>query len=119
MTTKRLSQIALLLALGIIPIFAQTCTCGQQDCVAWTMSCATCGFTACDTSGAKATDPLDLCQANVPLKCAIHLDQNGNKVICANQNKIPQCYQRDLKASGIKCSNNALATYTTTGCCSN
>jgi hypothetical protein len=51
------------------------------------------------------------------LKCAIHLE-NGNKVVGANQNKVPQCYQRDLKASGIKCSDNTLATYTTTGCCS-
>jgi len=99
-------------------MIAQTCTCGQKDCVTWPMSCSFCGFTACDTTGVKSTDPLDLCQTNVPLKCAIHLE-NGNKVVCANANKVTQCYQRDLRASGVKCSNNAIAVYTATGCCSN
>ncbi len=120
MIAKQLLRTFLVLALTAGCTFAQSnCACGAPDCITWTMSCTMCGFTACTNSGATSTDPLNLCLSNVPLQCSVHKDQNGNNVVCANANQTTQCYQRDLKASGYRCSDTTLQTYTASVCCKN
>jgi hypothetical protein len=92
---------------------------GFADCVTWTLSCVACGLTVCtgQTDNSLTSSPLDNCQSPTPLTCSLHRDDAGNRVVCGDANQATQCYQRDIKTSGYRCSDGVIETKTATGCC--
>jgi hypothetical protein len=107
-----------MLLMGTASAFAQTCSANCPSCVTYTLSCQQCGLTVCTgQQDGTNTVSIDNCLTPTPLTCSLHHDDNGNRVICGNQNQQTQCYQRDIKVSGYTCPNGVISTTTGTGCC--
>jgi hypothetical protein len=115
----RMHLLALALS-TVVPTFAQSCGCGQTNCVTWVLSCTNCGLAYCGdgTEQTTTTDPLDGCRTSIRLTCAVSRDDNGQTIVCGSSNQITQCLRRTITTSGYPCSGgDVLKTYSGTSCC--
>lgn len=98
---------------------AQTpCSCGGKNCIVYTMNCQQCALSVCpgQTDSSQTSDPIDNCQTPTPLACALY-KVNGSRVICGNEGKVTQCYERQISTSGVDCNTGVIYTVTYLHCC--